>query len=227
MIDINIYKVLGDELSVVAEEWDVDSHAIDDAEVLGGIVHHHRVALSAFNLAVLRNDELPLQWLEPSGGAAKNGVSIFATMAYIKSGAAGLNGMDKNNFGRYITSGDGINYLLQVADGPGLVSERTRTDFGISTTPNSIQVDHELRAGAISINDGKLTIPRFDGVHMMHTERAEEKGLDMSKKCIAMQRGAFKPIFNAINLLSLNSGAAEATYDKFAAMKQAEHAAED
>lgn len=61
-------------------------------------------------------------------------------MAYIKSGAAGLSEMNKEDLGHYMVSGDGVNYLLQVAGGPGLVSERTRTDLGISTTPNSFQL---------------------------------------------------------------------------------------
>lgn len=220
MIDANIYKSLGNELGAIAEDWDTDSLIADNVEVSGSIAQHHQVAIAAFNLAVLRNDKLPLQWIGLSGSAAKNGISIFATMAYIKSGAAGLSEMAKDDFGNYMVSGDGVNYMLQVAGGPGLVSERTRTDLGISTTPHSFQADYELQNGNIVLRDGKLTIPRFDGVRLMHAERAEEKGLDMSKKCIAMQQGAFKPVFNAINLLSLKSGAAEATYDKFANIRQ-------
>lgn len=224
MIDTNVYKMLGDELGAIAEDWDAGMLASGETEIPGDIRHHHKVALAAFQLAVFRNEKLPLRWLNSPGSAAKNGVSTFASMAYIKAAAAGYSEMERADMAHYMTSDDGIRYTLQAASGPGLVSERTRTDFGISTTPTSLQADYELQNGGIFIKDNELMIPRFNGVRLMHSERAEEKGLDMTKRCVAMQQGAFKPIFNAINILSLNSGAADATYDKFVVIKQTENA---
>jgi hypothetical protein len=130
--------------------------------------------------------------------------------------------MARDELHAYVLSDDAIRFAAQVANGPGIASIRTRTEFGILMEPRSVQLDCMIKNGSIYIEDGRLGIPDFDSRHQMHLERAEEKGLDMTKKCIAMQKGAFKPIFRAINLLSVNSSAAAETYEKFATIRSDE-----
>lgn len=219
MIAVDVYRTLGQNLEEIAQDWDHDSLVAHSPEKVGDIEYCHQVAMVAFQLAVLRNDSLPLSWLSVQGGAAKNGVSIFATMSYMKAATAGYNGMARSELDAYVLSDDALRYAVQVASGPGLASVRTRTEFGMLVEPRSAQLDCMIKNGSISIKDDRLAIPGFDGTYHMHLERAEEKGLDMTKRCMAMQKGAFKPIFRAINLLSINSGAAAETYEKFAAMR--------
>jgi hypothetical protein len=47
MIDVNIYKSLGNELGAIAEDWDTDSLIADNVEVSGSIAQHHQVAIAA------------------------------------------------------------------------------------------------------------------------------------------------------------------------------------
>ena len=67
MIAVDVYRTLGQNLEEIAQDWDHDSLVAHSPEKVGDIEYCHQVAMVAFQLAVLRNDSLPLSWLSVQG----------------------------------------------------------------------------------------------------------------------------------------------------------------
>lgn len=210
------YRRLGESMIPVAESWTPDE--FQPKRNPGTLDRFHEVVKATYKSTIHNDPALPEIWGKSKGIA--DAMEVFTALSFMKAAAWGYNEKPKNRLSEIVLSSDGLRYATRLAIGHSIIAGRTEFDFSLSNHHASYPGDYQITSGNVTMIDEKLIIPTFDLVRLHHTEAVKAKGLETNRQCPALPHRAFPIIYQAVNILNINSGVANDTYDRFADMKR-------